>query len=248
MYSITEPDTHAKVKRYVILQDHISFYLHTYLKRTHLNKAIITKYKTEFDWWLNSGALLVKSKTSGNVWIDAPNNYSWNDIAAKIIIDDTYVELRKAEVESRTIELNDGSKYCPNWNKTFPDKTPFETYPLELYRIKPEPKFKIGDWITTVAQDGLTNFRALAQVTESDSCQIANGICFNNYTSSLEEAEAWKPKLGEWCIFWNKIEQYYLIARFDRQDNHIQPYIAKHGLGRFNNIAPLEFTITLKNQ
>jgi len=215
-----------------------------------MNKAIITKYKAEFDWWLNDGQLLVRSETSYNKWMKTVKHYAWSDSNADIIIDDKYVELRKAHADGKTIQLNDGSKYCPIWNKVYLTQTPIETYPVELYRIKPEPDFNIGDWITTVARRDGETLRVLAQVTGSDSCKIVKGIPFNSYTSSLGFAEAWKPERNEWCIFWNDddeqsyhISQFHIIAKSSIRPDEYKDMQSNY----FTNIAPLEFAQTLKD-
>lgn len=68
-----------------------------------MNKELILKYKTEFDHWLNGGKL--RHKAYGK-WEQTNNIWSCRtaDIAA-VVIDDEYVEFRKALAEGKTIQI-----------------------------------------------------------------------------------------------------------------------------------------------
>ncbi len=203
----------------------------------NMNKETIKYYKKEFEHWLNGGKLLSSwSLDSVPMWRNDKENsatFFTNPIGLPIyIIDDEYVELRKAEAEGKIIELNDGSEFCPNWNRAFPDKTSFDIYPLQCYRIKPYPNFKIGDWIQH-PDDYIFQFKK----------EHINDIHLFTY-----EYKLWKPKYNEWCVFWNNNKSNYTITHFDRKDKHIYPYITKYGYGRYQNIAPLEFIQTLKEK
>lgn len=68
-----------------------------------MNKELILKYKTEFDHWLNGGKL--RHKAYGK-WEQTNNIWSCRtaDIAA-VVIDDQYVEFRKALAEGKTIQI-----------------------------------------------------------------------------------------------------------------------------------------------
>ena len=207
-----------------------------------MNKEIIKHYKTEFDHWINGGTLLAYfKKDDESKWEEAEYyqdriffNFPIKDCI--YIINDEYVELRKAEAEGKTIQLNDGTKQCPKWNAAYINKTPFETYPLILYRIEPIPKFKVDDWITTEGSNGGCTQRFLAVVTGEDSCKLATGIQFNSYISSLCKAEAWQPTVGELCVYWSNDEEYFW---------HIAPY---HPSNTWENVAPLEFAQTLRDK
>lgn len=208
-----------------------------------MNKETISKYKAEFDWWLNNGKLLCKYTLDDETkWIDPKDNSSsfFNSPIKNIlyIIDDEYVEFRKAQAEGKTIQLNDGSQYCPNWNKAYPELTPFESYPLELYRIEPEPEFKIGDWV-------IVNCQVTTQYITKFTKQLLN--LFHN---ELYNIKLWKPTQGKLCIFYNDNTESYRISKFN---------IIAHGSGRtgqykdaqgnyFTNARPLEFVQTLKDR
>ena len=122
-----------------------------------MNKELIKKYKAEFNYWLNGGELLYSyiddkllwknmdeiDKNTYPVYIRNPFQLSEHHI---IIINDEYVEFRKALAEGKTVQYNFGNygidrKDFPNtWkdldlsigilaNRACP----------ENYRIKPEP-------------------------------------------------------------------------------------------------------------
>lgn len=85
-----------------------------------MNKALINKYKTEFDHWLKDGKLLYNC---GQTWIECLKSFRWdNDIRndLQFIINDEYVEFRKALAEGKIVEvLTDAT----NINRTYWDAT-----------------------------------------------------------------------------------------------------------------------------
>ena len=109
------------------------------------------------------------------------------------IIDDEYVEFRKALAEGKTIQFNFGN--------SGPNKTDFPNVWKDLdlsigilanralpenYRIKPEPeesKFKVGDWVHIPALDSVP-------------CQFSEDLC-------MLGLEKWEPQSDEWC--WNYV-------------------------------------------
>ena len=105
-----------------------------------MNKELIKKYKAEFDHWLiNDGNLLSKHINDEN-WYDAPNP-SFTNVDVTYIINDEYVELRKALAEGKPVEVLHYTGY-----KEF-DQNPWKLFaigastfdkPVENYRIKPE--------------------------------------------------------------------------------------------------------------
>ena len=108
-----------------------------------MNKELILKYKTEFDHWLNGGKL--RHKAYGK-WEQTNNIWSCRtaDIAA-VIIDDEYVEFRKALAEGKTIQhISATTGEWVDFNKGF-KLTPSYTFLAtpEYYRIKSDRhKFK----------------------------------------------------------------------------------------------------------
>ena len=104
-----------------------------------MNKELILKYKTEFDHWLNGGKL--RHKAYGK-WEQTNNIWSCRtaDIAA-VVIDDQYVEFRKALAEGKTIQIAGlNPKAHPTiYKNSYVDMTGglFDKA-IELYRIKSE--------------------------------------------------------------------------------------------------------------
>ena len=163
-----------------------------------MNKQLINKYKPEFDHWLNEGKILYNIHNSNAWWDNEPWDYS-PDYVAAIIINDEYVEFRKALAEGKTVQHNLAN--LGTWIDittdnfidplTFNDSTP-------CYRIKPdEHKFKIGDFVRYIPS---TPARALE----------INNINENRYyfTDSdmvcvEHELEPWSPIKGEWCWFYD---------------------------------------------
>ena len=169
-----------------------------------MNKELIKKYKAEFDHWLNGGELLY-------AYID--DTFSWKNMNAIdkniypvytrnpfqiseyhiIIINDEYVEFRKALAEGKTIQM-----YCkyddvpPFWDDmTEVIKSIGFVMTKDNYRIKPEePKFKVGDWVRDLRDNRVFQI---------------NSVNFNLKLSTKNTVYVhWQPKKGEWCWFSNK--------------------------------------------
>ena len=114
-----------------------------------MNKELIKKYKAEFDHWLNGGELLYSyiddkllwksmdeiDKNTYPVYIRNPFQLSEHHI---IIINDEYVEFRKALAEGKIVEVavdyNDIDGYI--WKCIEDDE--FHHFHIEEIRIKPE--------------------------------------------------------------------------------------------------------------
>ena len=113
-----------------------------------MNKELIKKYKKEFDHWLYEGSLLMSDKNI-KTWITLTNN-TWNiteqytDILL-IVINDEYVELRKALIDGKTIQFyhiieehEDNPVFdVYGWQdfKSFKPDSSF-TFAVDRYRIK----------------------------------------------------------------------------------------------------------------
>lgn len=150
-----------------------------------MNKELIKKYKDEFEHWLNGGKLQVKC-VNGN-WFEVQGDiFSCNMVNFVLVIDDEYVEYRKALAEGKTIQYYvDG---FVGWQDV---KSLNQSYiHPNSFRIKPEePKFKIGDWVR--------------DLRDNNVFQI-NSTNFNLKLSTKNTAYThWEPKPEEWCWFWN---------------------------------------------
>jgi len=96
------------------------------------------------------------------------------------------------------------------------------------YRIKPEgPEFKVGDWVR----------------------EKSSGFIIQAYENMISKNfELWKPKVGEWCVFWDhekELSSGSLIVDLFKEELSIG-YVSENILGAFKYIAPLEFIETIK--
>ena len=178
-----------------------------------MNKELIKKYKAEFAHWLNGGKL--QAKFVNDPWEEAPEGiFSFTTINFILVIEDEYVELRKALAEGKTIQM-----YCkydgvtPIWDDmTEVIKSIGFVMTKENYRIKPEePKFKVGDWIrdlrdNSVFQINSENFNL--------NLSITNGVYIH-----------WQPKLGELVIFKDK-NSIISIIKYNGETN-VYPFIGE---------------------
>jgi len=189
-----------------------------------MNKELIKQFNKEFNHWLNGGSLLHKNILNTYAWLDSDIDRIWRNGASfpsshyqpVIIINDDYVELRKALTEGKTIQINcmkDDAK--PYWQD---DDEVMETHEFEFdvnsYRIKPnKPEFKVGDWVTRKSF-GCKIFESFGDAP-SENCNMIRSIDKNgNYeisahvggmytTYKAEHLKLWKPKMGEWCWVYN---------------------------------------------
>lgn len=182
-----------------------------------MNKELIKKYKAEFDHWLNGGKLLIKMSTS---WEPVPTDYTWHLTDKLYIINDEYVEFRKALAEGKTIQCNakEGENdithaaYGHTW---WADTTEFK-YAITFYRVKPdEPKFKVGDWARvktdTFEYDGTARIsKGVKRLSKSDMWLFSE----NHYKCNPDNyIEHWQPKPDEWCWFWNEPSDIPILAK-----------------------------------
>lgn len=172
-----------------------------------MNKELIKKYKPEFEHWLNGGKLLIKLSTG---WEPVPLDYAWHLTSKLIIIDDEYVELRKALAEGKTIQvydviyqhLTDPKLDTYDWKdfKSFTKSSTF-THSPETYRIKPEePQFKVGDWVVNKK----SKQHIIKKVTSvySDTVTVGDSTVGIN-VMLIKDLELWQPKLNDWCWFYD---------------------------------------------
>lgn len=155
-----------------------------------LNKELILKYKSEFDSWLKDEKSIImgynKSKTL-YIEIEWLGFIDWTFDRGIFILNDEYVELRKALAEGKTIQLNEAEKFSDP-KRGWVDLSCTDLghsrllFPVSCYRIKPEEsKFKVGDWVCNPA-------------TDSVPCQFSEDMCSPGLA-------LWEPKMGERCWF-----------------------------------------------
>ena len=183
-----------------------------------MNKELINKYKPEFDHWLNEGKLLYKH-TNSNAWRnDEPWDYS-PDYVTAIIINDEYVEFRKALVEGKTVQANINYWSFPetekfNWQDiASPDS--FNKFNLLNLRIKSdEPKFKVGDFVTPL------NREINCSIWSIDNILSCNTLVSGSTMLDPRTIQLWTPVKGEWCWFFND-DRIPTISQFVEMDNDI---------------------------
>ena len=118
-----------------------------------MNKEIVKKYKKEFEHWLSGNSILIYDNKN---WIEInPNTNLWETVhnEVRFVINDEYVEFRKAMTDDKIIEAN--KTQCienPMWREIIADKEGILQYYLPSnLRVKPEePIFSIGDWVIDV--------------------------------------------------------------------------------------------------
>lgn len=179
-----------------------------------MNKALIKKYKAEFDHWINGGELLIgyKSKFEPVEWNVLVED-DWDYCISKftIVINDYYVEFRKALTEGKTIQTKLLSSEYPSAITNAEKRTEWIDFDVETnkfmgyskyYRIKPkeEQQFNVGDF---VRYKNIQNGKAM---------MINNINCGYYYMINSEKAFMahelikWEPKCSELCWFTNNKE------------------------------------------
>ena len=172
-----------------------------------MNVELIRKYEKEFLHMLHGGKL---KYFTGKEWLTYSGVELWtasNDL--KIIIDDQYVEFRKALADGKTIEER---YYTPtdHWGKHL---SGFAISP-KMLRIKPEePEFKIGDYVRYI------------HANSPKPLQISNINCERYYFENSEiilrvdEIEKWEPQVGEWCTLPNGYNG-FTVSKFISKEFH----------------------------
>ena len=160
-----------------------------------MNKELIKKYFEEFNNWLNGGKVISKY-TLTPTWSNCQSEDIWripdkNISKVLIVIDDEYVEFRKAGAEGKQLQVS------YNGGKTWFDKSyrKISWSKSQLVRIKPEPpKFKVGDW---VIHNGVAKIVTKAVDGYIDSLDNEVAVIMKE-----ESLELWEPRGEEY--FWYK--------------------------------------------
>lgn len=192
-----------------------------------MNKELIKKYKTEFDHWLKEGKLLYNC---GQSWIECLKSFRWdNDVRndLQFIINDEYVEFRKAIAEGKTIQVN--NLFDESWTDIKDVKF---TGNVKMYRIKPEePQFKVGDWVRMVNCTIVKNQKEIFCINFIDSKNNCFGINADIEYCNTNYLELWKPKIGEWVIPDTGIDdKMFVVMRYDGTTliaDRCQPFIGE---------------------
>ncbi len=184
-----------------------------------MNKQLINKYKLEFDHWLKEGSVLINSDLG---WCPIATEFTWScniSVDALLVINDEYVELRKALAEGKIIQIYDAiyqHEYDPSldrfgWRdfKSFTASSSFSKTP-DLYRIKPdEPKFRVGDFVRVapksnraITNSGTTEFTGIIRFIDKHNLYNIEGIYDTDWFES-DDIQPWTPVKGEWCWFYD---------------------------------------------
>ena len=163
-----------------------------------MNKELIKTYFKEFEHWLNDGKILHKDEF-GN-WENSRDIWDLRTERIKaIVINDEYVEFRKAMAEGKIIEYLD---YRKEWRNLKENCRRLEGVQLTDLRIKPERhKFKKGDW---VIHNG--KYKRVTKTIDGYIDSLDNEVAVIMKEESLE---LWEPKEEEY--FWYKND----LVKFD---------------------------------
>ena len=175
-----------------------------------MNKELIKTYKVEFEHWLNGGNVQVYYKKDDEPkWltdeecIEYEGHDNFNHIMQNllepedvlIIIDDEYVEFRKALAEGKIVEAAIGYNTLDGyiWESIEDDK--FHIYGTDELRIKPEqPKFKKGDWVIHNGE-----YKQVTKAVDGYIDSLDNQVAIIMKEESLK---LWEPQDKEY--FWYK--------------------------------------------
>lgn len=161
-----------------------------------MNKELIKKYKAEFDHWLNGGKVISKY-TLLSEWSDCQDEDIWripNEDISKvlIVINDEYVEFRKAIAKGKSVEY---LEFKNEWRDLIENCRKLEGICLSRLRVKPEePKFKTGDW---VVHNGVV--KRVTKAIDGYIDSLDNEVAVIMKEESLE---LWKPEDEKY--FWYK--------------------------------------------
>ena len=186
-----------------------------------MNKELINKYKAEFDHWLAGGKLLIMYSNDTLGWRDV-THFTWDPDCfglEDIIINDEYVEFRKALAEGKIIHVASDTKqsYYLNGTPGYLTTTPNFSLPVSCYSIKPdEPKFKVGDWVRN--KDSHILFKLLKESDYDKGYFKTTNDNPKGYLTQISNStfELWKPQPGEWVIPDSGIsDDMFVVQQFD---------------------------------
>jgi len=195
-------------------------------------------------WWIEN--------SDKGVWVQNYKSDKWYlSHKPAFIRFDTYVqndkhaEARKWKADGKQLQRrtlwDDNCNFDKSWNdydKSNTISTNHNGTEVE-YRIKPnEPTFKVGDWV--VHSQG--NF-LIKEMPNEDEIEFLSS-CDNSVR--IDACKLWKPTKGEWCVFWDNNDTSYYIDKVFGNINDSNPMDIDRCI--YDNVAPLEFALTLKDK
>lgn len=214
-----------------------------------MTKEQAIKYKKIIKWFIDN--------PDKGVWykdIKNNNNSNWHltqeptfNVNYIYVQNKEFAEFRKAIADGKIIQFKPIENQEQCWENISSDITPTRNFNnLDKYRIKTE-KFKVGDWV--IYEDN-----SILQIEKIETLNTKYGKELLFHTKGLKLplklAKLWKPKEGEWCIFWNANS--YLIGKYKQHisDNDLGIAHSDFDLDEeyWKNIAPLEFVNVLRQQ
>ena len=163
-----------------------------------MNKQLIKTYFEEFKYWLDGGKL--QAKFVYDQWEKAPKDiFSYSMVNFILVIDDEYVEFRKALAEGKEVEYLSSRD---TWENLKENCIIIDAVPVRDLRIKPDvPKFKVGDW---VVHNGI--YKRVTKAVDDLIDSLDNQVAVIMKEESLE---LWKPKKEEYFWFMNDLVKFH---------------------------------------
>lgn len=176
----------------------------------------VSNFPEEIAHWLGEGNLWSGRHHPSTGWHWSKHDFhhkgdaiDWTTSKKYLVIDDEYVEFRKASAEGKILQANQSydelEGQAPRWEAISPSE--MTEYCVDFLRIKPEePKFKEGDWVTQA---------------NSDPFQFVDNTCYLGLAH-------WRPTEGEWVVYTaTRYKQEFLVAKKTPQmsEAHCQPFI-----------------------
>lgn len=184
-----------------------------------MNKNLIKKYKKEFDSWLDDENSVLVKLSDGAVWRNVISE-DWGYLNnAKFVINDEYVEFRKALAEGKTVQYYvDG---FTGWHDVSSVGNHCSAS-KNNYRIKPEePQFKVGDWVRRKGYSNIFKVNAICN-------RFLHSSTSEHYL--IKDMELWKPQQGEWIIPYDELyKDSFTVAQYDEEEHFLncEPFIGQ---------------------
>ena len=144
-----------------------------------MNYEQFNKHKEAIEWFYSKPNQQIWFLCNDNTWM-LVQNPGWF-IDNKYAINDDYSEFRKAKAEGKIIQFYNIALGKPHWVDWKGDIT---KEPIKSLRIKPEPTWKVGDWV---------------QHPDGYAFQYTQGTLPTTY-------KPWKPNEGDWVWMWDTPE------------------------------------------